>query len=96
MDKRKIVEQQCANYDRNGHCLLETFEGSTICPVYYGLGARCKYFDSCVSPSESMGVKCERCNQPYERRSNRQKYCSNCQLAKKRERARYSALKVRS
>lgn len=96
MDKRKLVEQRCANYDKNGHCLLQTFECSTVCPVYYGLSAKCCYFEKSVCPSTKIGAVCERCKNTFERRSNRQKYCTDCRISLSRKRARESMSDKRS
>jgi hypothetical protein len=40
--------------------------------------------------------RCERCNAKYIRKSNRQKYCTDCSEYKRRERNRNSMRKVRA
>lgn len=107
----RYIEKNCANYDANGQCLLQTFEGSHICPLFYGLQARCNYAESSVLPgdphiqalyeqgkqggAEIVLNTCERCKKPYKRKSNRQKYCSSCQTDQSRKRAREGMQKKR-
>ncbi|OMC80924.1 hypothetical protein BK130_16510 [Viridibacillus sp. FSL H8-0123] len=100
----KYIETTCANHAGNGHCLLETTcGGSTICPFFHDVGFRCKYAEQSVLPGntevqaiymQSKGQasvntsNCKRCNSSYQRKSNRQKYCSDCSSANRRRQTR--------
>lgn len=108
----RYIERHCANYDSNGQCLLQTFEGgSHICPLYFGMPLRCSYAETSVLPGSEQihalymqskqGAEitlntCERCKKPYKRKSNRQKYCPSCQADQARKRSRESMAKRRA
>jgi hypothetical protein len=89
---QQLAARKCANYDSSGKCLLNTSPGDNTC-VHWCEGLRCQYFERGVLPEKSKlereywqarGVVyenatfCERCKNPFERASNRQKYCADC------------------
>lgn len=105
MDKfQRQVASKCANYDKNGLCILETDgDGCRSCPLFSELNKRCIYYELSVLPEndkleteyrQRLGVvfenssTCESCGQLYERRSNAQKYCTSCGDLKREERRR--------
>ncbi|WP_146548371.1 cysteine-rich VLP protein [Rummeliibacillus suwonensis] len=108
----RYIEKNCANYDANGQCLLQTFEsGSHICPLFFSLNSRCNYAETSVLPGDEhiqalymqgkQGAEiilntCERCKKPYKRKSNRQKYCPVCQADQARKRSREGMAKSRA
>jgi hypothetical protein len=112
---QRFVADNCATYDGEGKCHLETGAyGDRTCVYFREHGGRCSYAENCVIPGDHSievlywsergvtmaGDICESCQQPFERKSNRQKYCNKCgELAereKRRERDReYKARKRR-
>ncbi len=96
-DLAKHAASDCATYDADGQCLLDRpcvfFEDTKEIP-------RCPYFENLVLPgNEALHTRywqtympadnlpfCDKCGQPYERKSGRQKYCSPCGAKAKRER----------
>ncbi|ADC48960.1 hypothetical protein BpOF4_04480 [Alkalihalophilus pseudofirmus OF4] len=88
---QRQVKSECATYAGNGRCLLDRqcpFFGAGESFI------RCSYYENCVMPgdesltarywnalgnSESLADYCESCKQPFQKRSNAQKYCSSCQ-----------------
>ncbi|MDN4608636.1 cysteine-rich VLP protein [Sporosarcina highlanderae] len=88
----KYIAANCANYDSNGLCHLETDStGGRLCPFFAPTGKTCKYAEQAVIPGDATieaiynagktgatGDMCERCKALFERTSNRQKYCSEC------------------
>lgn len=92
LEVRKYIARNCASYDSNGLCHLETDStGGRLCPFFYPTGKTCRYAEQAVIPGDSAiealynagktgaaGDTCERCKAPFERTSNRQKYCPTC------------------
>ena len=100
---QRFITANCANYDRDGKCLLETSEsGLRLCPMFYEIDQSCKYAEQSVLPgSPSLLVAyqarkgkeltssfCEICCEPFERKSNRQKYCDSCSVEVRRKKKR--------
>jgi len=53
-DLQRLVESNCATYDSEGKCLLETSPGCRQCPLFIdgdGFG-RCPYFENAVLPAD--------------------------------------------
>lgn len=101
-DLQRLIKTSCAIYNGEGKCYLETGTNSDRTCVYFRPhGGRCTYAEQSVIPADAKvealywaerGVKlagdfCEMCNQPFERKSNRQVYCKKCgELAEKENR----------
>lgn len=90
---QSLIANSCATYDRDGMCLLETgANGDRTCVYFREYGGRCSYAENCVIPGDPKieaiywaergagltGDICDRCNELFERKSNRQIYCSKC------------------
>lgn len=108
----QYVASNCATYAGNGLCHLETDStGGRLCPLMYDLGKTCSYAERSVIPGDATILAlynagkagasanlCERCKSPFDRTSNRQKYCPKCtaivrseQEAKRKREARLKA-----
>jgi hypothetical protein len=90
---QSFVSANCATYDGDGKCLLETgANGDRTCVYFREYGGRCSYAENCVIPGDHKvevlywaergvtvsGDFCDSCQQPFERKSNRQRYCKKC------------------
>lgn len=109
---RQYIARNCATYDGNGLCLLRTDStGGRLCPFFAPTGKTCNYAEQAVIPGDktiealynagkvgATGDLCERCKAPFERTSNRQKYCPDCAATVRSEqeakRKREARLKV--
>lgn len=98
-----LAESNCANY-LNGNCLV--LDGPCLFASPTASIRRCSYLEQAVLPgapaiesryyaergrSATNQPICDACKQPYERNSNRQKYCSGCRLEQKRKQNKISA-----
>lgn len=100
---RRFVSDNCATYDSDGQCLLETgANGDRTCVYFREHGGKCSYAENCVIPGDHKvevlywaergitvsGDFCDNCQRPFERKSNRQKYCGPCaeEIRKKKQR----------
>lgn len=108
---QEYVKSHCANYDRDGLCLLQTSEsGVRLCPIFYEIGKKCNYATTSVLPGDAQiealynvgktgavgGNHCERCNESFQRTSNRQKFCPKCaEEVRKNRRIAYDAEQYR-
>jgi hypothetical protein len=86
---QRFIQRNCATYASNGRCLLDC-----QCAYFSENGGRCNYAETSVIPSDLEierkywaergnsinGNFCEECRAPFERRSNRQKYCASCSV----------------
>ncbi|QIZ08491.1 hypothetical protein HFZ78_18730 [Priestia megaterium] len=92
-DLQRLIKNKCATYDDKGNCYLETGANSDKTCVYFReQGGRCTYAEQSVIPDDAKieasylaerGVKtpanfCDSCLEPFERKSNRQRYCKKC------------------
>jgi hypothetical protein len=98
-DVQKHVKSQCATYAGRGCCHLDRpcsyfleYEGacsyfeSSVLPGNEALKVR--YFNSVSGDADSIANTCERCNDPFEKRSNSQRFCAECQAENEREKRR--------
>lgn len=96
---QRYIAANCATYDNDGKCLLDY-----TCAYFRETACRCSYAENAVIPGNAKlhseywaargakmnGDYCERCKSPYERTSNRQKYCTTCsQEVRKRKQRQY-------
>lgn len=96
----KLAQNQCANYGGDGRCLVTDrtcLYGSPNADI-----RRCSYFETSVLPAEpaievryysSRGQvdnkpRCEHCGNPFERKSNRQKFCVECAVEIRKQKQR--------
>lgn len=92
-DVQRLIQKSCATHYRNDQCLLETSENDCTCVYFTENNRRCSYFENSVLPGDKSlefrywaergqeinnGTICNRCNELFEKRSNRQKYCDSC------------------
>lgn len=109
-DIKRTVTNQCANYDRDGQCLLDR-----PCPYFNDDDenlSRCSYFENCVLPGDdslktrywsAFGLAiwnenakvCQRCEQPFQPDRPKQRLCSDCRDIQRRERQRERARRYR-
>ncbi|MGD6964064.1 cysteine-rich VLP protein [Fictibacillus phosphorivorans] len=99
---RKLVKSTCATYAGNDRCLYDHLCG--YMHDRYGTAYRCPYFESSVLPNDKAledaylthhgekvagGAVCAVCSATFERKSNRQKYCSTaCSRQAERHKAK--------
>lgn len=99
------IKDNCANYDRDGMCLLNTTEDSRLCPFIYDLHIVCKYGKESVlagapdiyaeykaqAGETELGKVCADCGRSFDIKSNRQTRCTDCGvLHRKRKRQQYN------
>lgn len=90
---QRFITNNCATFDSDGKCHLETgANGDQTCVYFREYGGRCSYAENCVIPGDHnievlywaergialTGDICDKCSQPFERTSNRQRYCKKC------------------
>ena len=94
----RLVEKACANWC--GHCLV--MDRACIYENDTANIRRCSYYEQAVLPAEpaiearyysSRGKtdnkpRCEHCGDPFERKSNRQKYCVDCAVEIRKQKQR--------
>ena len=95
----RLVEQTCANYG-DGHCLI--LDRPCVYQNDTTNLRRCGYFEEAVLPGNPIleakyhaargqvdnRPRCESCGDPFERKSNRQKYCSECAVEIRKQKQR--------
>jgi len=96
----KLAQNHCANYGGDERCLVTDrtcLYGSPNADT-----RRCSYFETSVLPAESTiearyyssrgksdnKPRCEHCGDPFERKSNRQKYCVECAVEIRKQKQR--------
>ncbi|GIN10245.1 hypothetical protein J26TS2_01120 [Shouchella clausii] len=100
---KKFAERNCATYNgHNGTCYVTDADCKPL---------GCPYFERAVLPTDgalemrywqARGAvyndmpTCVQCGQVYQRKSNRQKYCSDCAATKARTRSREAMAKRRA
>ena len=95
----RLVEKACANYG-DGHCLI--MDRACIYENDTANIRRCSYYEQAVLPAEPTiearyyalrgktdnKPRCEQCGDPFERKSNRQKYCVECAVEIRKQKQR--------
>lgn len=97
---KRHARTNCATFNTgtDSECLRDM-----TCVHFQAGGGRCSYFENCVLPSdESLMARywnalgstdanadyCESCREPFEKKSNRQKYCAKCRENVRRDKQR--------
>ena len=83
----RLIKNLCANY-LDGNCLLLDDGEPCVCVQSISYSLMCNYFRKAVLPAEpkleaeilnnNPDAVCEICGIPIDKKSNRQKYCSEC------------------
>ena len=96
----KLARNKCANYEGDGRCLVTDrtcLYGSPNTDI-----RRCSWFETSVLPAEPAieiryyalrgkadnKPRCEQCGDPFERKSNRQKFCVECAVEIRKQKQR--------
>ncbi|MFD1955828.1 cysteine-rich VLP protein [Paenibacillus thailandensis] len=104
---QSLAKRQCATFDTSteDRCLLDC-----QCVFFGQSGGRCRYFEEGVLPTDpklerayriERGLAdgkedvCRKCSSPFERKSNRQIYCTGCGVEAARKARNKRARKYR-
>ncbi|WP_088007210.1 cysteine-rich VLP protein [Indiicoccus explosivorum] len=98
-----FIKRNCANYDKDGKCLLDLTESGRLCPFMHDVPYRCKYgresvlpadpdlslkYEASIGQAATAGKACADCGEPFEPKSNRQERCSSCGAHHRRKKKR--------
>lgn len=96
------VKRNCANYAGDGLCLLETTQGSRLCPFIHDIPIVCNYgVNSVLAGDQALlakyklatgdtedGKACVDCSRVFTANSNRQERCEECASAHRKKKRR--------